>query len=196
MQGHIKNWTLRVQNRVKYLHPDSKFRSIPFSRGLFSASRAHFPSRMSPLFCFKITNPGLQKRQIPYPHKPIGDPRQWISFSESCQCLGPNGVVWTTKKSPVNSVLTDTCLRRTPGVGPCRFLVNYTLHETDTSLRRTTDTSETVKPTYTWEVRYAVKNTSKQKCRSSPFLIFCSLAPVRRVRTVAHLDHEAVNVCL
>ena len=40
----------------------------------------------------------------------------------------------TTKKSTVNSVLTDIYLRRTPGVGPCRFLVNYTLHETDTSL--------------------------------------------------------------
>lgn len=101
MRGHIKNWTMRVQNRVKYRHPDSKFRSIPFCRGLFSPSRAYFRSRMSPLFCFKITNPGLQKRQIPYPHKPIGDPRQWISFSESCQCLGPNGVVGPRRSLPL-----------------------------------------------------------------------------------------------
>ena len=90
------------------------------------------------LFCVKIPNPGLQKRHIPHPDKPIGETRQWISFFRVLSMSRSQWGSGTTKKSTVNSLLTDTCLTRTPGVGPCRFLVNYTLHKTDTSLRRTT----------------------------------------------------------
>ena len=94
------------------------------------------------LFCVKIPNPGLQKRHIPHPDKPIGETRQWISFFRVLTMSRSQWGIGTTKKSTVNSLLTDTCLTRTPGVGPCRFLVNYTLHKTDTSLRRTTDNGQ------------------------------------------------------
>ena len=126
-QSHIKNWTMRVQNRVlQYRHPDSKFRSIPLSRWLFLASRVYFKSRISPTVCVKIPNPGLQKRRILHPDKPIGETRQWISFFRVLSMSRSQWGSGTTKKSTVNSLLTDTCLRRTPGVGLCRFSVNYT----------------------------------------------------------------------
>ena len=35
-------------------------------------SRIYFQSRISPRFCFKITNPELQVRKIPDPKKPTG----------------------------------------------------------------------------------------------------------------------------
>ena len=46
-----------------------------------------------------------------------------------------------------STLLMDTSIRRTPGVGPCvfqSFYCNYTLYETGTSLGRTTYTFETV----------------------------------------------------
>ena len=35
MQGHIKHWTMRVQNRVKYRHPDSVSFNTLFPRVIF-----------------------------------------------------------------------------------------------------------------------------------------------------------------
>ena len=74
----------------------------------------------------RIPNPGLQKRRILHPDKPIGETRQWISFFRVLSMSRSQWGSGTTKKSTVNSLLTDTCLRRTPGVGLCRFSVNYT----------------------------------------------------------------------
>ena len=49
--------------------PESRFVKLPNS-----VSRSKLQSRLSlPIFS-KIPNPGLQKRQIPDPEKPIGDP--------------------------------------------------------------------------------------------------------------------------
>ena len=34
----------------------------------------YFQSRVSPRFCFKISDPEIQTRLIPYPEKPLRDP--------------------------------------------------------------------------------------------------------------------------
>ena len=43
------------------------------------ASRAYFQYQVSPPYCFKIPNPGLQIRRISDPEKPFDDPQLLIS---------------------------------------------------------------------------------------------------------------------
>ena len=44
-------------------------------------TREYFQSRVSPRFCFKISDPEIQTRLIPYPEKPLGDPLLVIEVS-------------------------------------------------------------------------------------------------------------------
>ena len=53
----------------------------------------------------------------------------------------------TIQRTPLTlQLIYKDLFKRTPSVGPCRFSVdcNYTLYKTDTSLRRTTDTVQTI----------------------------------------------------
>ena len=53
----------------------------------------------------------------------------------------------TIQRTPLTlQLIYKDLFKRTPSVGPCRFSVdcNYTLYKTDTSLRRTTDTFQTI----------------------------------------------------
>ena len=75
---------LRACKLVLSPHPDPNFRSIPKSRELFPASRACFQSRVLPPFCFKISNPGLQIREIPDAEKTYWDPPVRLHVQVSC----------------------------------------------------------------------------------------------------------------
>lgn len=73
----LQNVVQRVPRRFFQSHlPHPHFLSILSSPRLFSVSRipnqfAIFNSRISPSFCFKILDPGLQIRQIPNDKKPL-----------------------------------------------------------------------------------------------------------------------------
>ena len=64
-------------------------------------------------------------------------------------------------KNTVDSLLTDTSLRETPGVGACRFpvisYINYTCYKSDISLRQATNPFETVNGNL--RSAYVVKDT-------------------------------------
>ena len=59
------NPVIPTQNLVQSSNPKSYFWR--------STSRAYFQSGMSSQLCFKISNPKLQMREIPYPEKRIKD---------------------------------------------------------------------------------------------------------------------------
>ena len=73
----LQNVVQRVPRGFFQSHlPHPHFLSIPSSPRLFSVSRipnqfAILNSRISPSFCFKILDPGLQIRQIPNDKKPL-----------------------------------------------------------------------------------------------------------------------------
>ena len=62
------------------------------------ASRAFFPSRISPLFCFEILNTGLQMRQIPDPEKSYWGPSVQLKNRTGA------GQGWYVKFTRVNEI--------------------------------------------------------------------------------------------
>ena len=89
----------------------------------------------------------------------------------------------------VNSLLTHTSLRRTPGVGPSCFF-----YKMDTSLRQASNTFETVNGqlgSCLCSKKYLETNVSAPHDSKLQIFWFCSVPPIHRVYTFTHLNHKA-----
>ena len=92
--GKSRLWfkLLRVPNRVfNPVIPTQNFGQSRNPEGYFwhPTSRAHFQSRISPRFRFKIPNPEPEIRKIPHPGKLIGDPHYWEVSKIEGKITGP-----------------------------------------------------------------------------------------------------------
>ena len=85
--------TQRVPKRfpvIGFFNPVIQTQNLVQSSNLAVHLRAYFQSGMSSQFCFKISNPELQMREIPYPEKRIRDPQH--STDSTAKRRGSSGM--------------------------------------------------------------------------------------------------------